>query len=176
MSPRNVLYGALAAVCRPGPPRVTPRLVAVSGGFDPLHEGHVRYLQAATLLGEALVVFLNSDAWLVRKKGYRVFTWDQRRELLLALRSVTTVVPVDDGDGTVALALRLWRPHIFAKGGDRTDWSRMPAAERRAASVVGCQVVFGVGSKPASSSHLIRSAPHSMSVTATRRVRKSHPR
>ena len=128
-------------------------LVAVSGGYDPLHQGHLRQFQHAATLGDVLMVFLNSDAWLDRKKGYHCFSWEIRRELLQGLRWITAVVPVNDADGTVVSAIHLYRPQIFAKGGDRTS----PVdAEELACQEVNCQMVFQIGNKVESSSNFRR--------------------
>ena len=132
--------------------------MAVSGGFDPLHIGHVRHLQHARQLGDALLILLNSDVWLNRKKRYVVMPWRERREILQALTGVDAVVPVDDTDGTVANGLRLYRPHIFAKGGDRMGLLHLPKQERVALLAIGCQVVFSVGDKVQASSTLIAHA------------------
>lgn len=94
--------------------------VAVSGGFDCLHRGHVRMIQEASQFGE-VVIILNSDAWLMRKKGYVFMPWEERKEILEAIKGVKKVVPVDDTDGTVCEALGREKPTYFANGGDRSD-------------------------------------------------------
>ncbi len=93
-------------------------VVAVSGGFDPIHIGHVRMIEDATLYGD-VVVILNSDAWLMRKKGYVFMPWEQRAEILRALRGVTDVIEARDDDGTVCETLKELHPSYFANGGDR---------------------------------------------------------
>lgn len=93
-------------------------LVAVSGGFDPVHRGHLSLFQDAAVLGN-LVLILNSDDWLVRKKGFFAQGWEDRAAILREMRSVTAVEPVDDADGSVCEALRRIRPKMFANGGDR---------------------------------------------------------
>ena len=128
-------------------------LVAVSGGYDPLHIGHVRQFQHAAQLGDLVMVFLNSDAWLDRKKGYHCMSWEARREILQGLRWIDLVVPVDDTDNTCASAIRLYRPTIYAKGGDRTEPVRQ---ELEACRAVKCQMVFGIGNKVESSSNFKR--------------------
>lgn len=90
----------------------------VSGGFDPLHSGHVRLIRAAAEMGKLYVV-LNSDAWLRRKKGYVFMPWSERAEILRAIALVTDVLAVDDADGTICQALMRVRPRYFANGGDR---------------------------------------------------------
>lgn len=120
-----------------------PVVVAVSGGFDPLHVGHVRYLLAARALGDRLVVIVNGDGFLMRKKGFVAMPLAERLEMLGAVRGVDAVLPWDDGSPTVTGALELLRPDVFAKGGDRNAPSNVPefAACRR----LGCRVEFGVG-------------------------------
>lgn len=129
--------------------------VLVSGGFDSLHVGHLDMIEAAATLG-AVVVALNSDAWLVRKKGYRLMSWEDRARLLTALRDVTAVEPVDDADGTVCEALRRIRPRVFANGGDRTEAN---PAEHATCRECGIVERFGVGgAKIRSSSEIVRAA------------------
>ncbi len=115
--------------------------VAVSGGFDPVHLGHINLLRAAAGLG-LVVVMLNSDEWLHRKKGYVFMPWHERAELLREMRSVSRVVEVDDGDGTVREALTRLRPEVFANGGDR--WLD-DVPEKELCDALGIQCVFGVG-------------------------------
>lgn len=128
--------------------------IAISGGFDPIHVGHVRLIQDASQYGD-VVVILNSDDWLKRKKGYAFMSYDQRSEILVALRKVSMVLSVDDSDGTVLEALKRIRPEYFANGGDRT-------AENTPELVFcldnGIRPLWGVGGdKVASSSELVKS-------------------
>jgi D-beta-D-heptose 7-phosphate kinase/D-beta-D-heptose 1-phosphate adenosyltransferase len=92
--------------------------VAVSGGFDPVHVGHVRMILEAAEVGDVIVI-ANSDEWLMRKKGYVFMPWKERAEILASIRGVIKVVTVDDSDGTVCEALRREKPTFFANGGDR---------------------------------------------------------
>ena len=94
--------------------------VAVSGGFDPLHIGHVRLINVAAQRGKVFVI-LNSDDWLLRKKGRLYMTFEHRAEVLASLRNVFSVEAVDDADGTVCEALRRLGPGWFANGGDRGE-------------------------------------------------------
>jgi len=92
--------------------------VLVSGGFDPAHIGHIRMILEAATYGNVIVV-ANSDAWLMRKKGYIFMPWGERAEILTAVRGVVRVEKVDDTDGTVCEAIRRLKPTYFANGGDR---------------------------------------------------------
>ena len=96
--------------------------VAVSGGFDPVHVGHVRMIAHAASIGDVVIV-LNSDEWLERKKGYSFMGWDQRAEIMSNIKGVTRVVSCDDSDGTVCDALKFLKSDMnlsaFANGGDR---------------------------------------------------------
>jgi len=92
----------------------------LSGGFDPIHIGHVRMILAAAELGNVIIA-ANSDDWLMKKKGYIFMPWEERAEILGAIQGVTRVVLVDDKDGTVCEALYRVRPDIFGNGGDRTN-------------------------------------------------------
>jgi cytidyltransferase-like protein len=94
------------------------KTVAVSGGFDPIHIGHVRMILEAAEMGDVIVV-ANSDEWLMRKKGFVFMPWEERAEILSSIRGVLRVVRVDDSDGTVCEALRREKPDFFANGGDR---------------------------------------------------------
>jgi D-beta-D-heptose 7-phosphate kinase/D-beta-D-heptose 1-phosphate adenosyltransferase len=98
-------------------------VVAVSGGFDPLHVGHVRMFEHARALGDELVVILNNDNWLRAKKGFAFMPEKERKAVIEALRAVDRVVITkhkpNDPDMSVSRALRAVRPQIFANGGDR---------------------------------------------------------
>ena len=99
------------------------KTIAVSGGFDPIHKGHVRMILAAAHHGD-VVVILNSDKWLVDKKGYKFMPWDERAEIIRAITGVVNVVnTIDDNDNTVCQTLRNLKRDIgldyFANGGDR---------------------------------------------------------
>jgi D-beta-D-heptose 7-phosphate kinase/D-beta-D-heptose 1-phosphate adenosyltransferase len=100
-------------------------VVAVSGGFDPLHVGHVRMFEHARALGDELVVILNNDNWLRAKKGFAFMPEKERKEVIEALRAVDRVVITahkpNDRDMSVSRALRAVRPHVFANGGDRNE-------------------------------------------------------
>lgn len=120
-------------------------IVVVSGGFDPVHSGHIRLIKEARLLGNILIVGINSDEWLARKKGRAFMPWQERLAVLNNLRQVDEVYTFDDDDGTACHLLHQVRAHypaariIFANGGDRTQ-ENIPEM-----SVPGIEFVFGVG-------------------------------
>ena len=119
------------------------KIVMTSGGFDPLHEGHIELIQKAKKLGDYLVVVLNSDDWLMKKKGKCFMSVEQRKKILEELRSVDEVHVLDYHDGIdVAPAIRKIKPNIFAKGGDRNSFSTLPQDEIDACREVGCEIVF----------------------------------
>ena len=126
--------------------------VVVSGGFDPVHIGHVRMILGAAEYGDVIVV-ANSDSWLYRKKGFVFMPWDQRKEILEALKGVVRVEWVDDRDETVCEALRRLKPTYFANGGDRKD-NNVP--EVAVCQELGIEMVWNVGGgKVESSSDLV---------------------
>ena len=126
--------------------------VLVSGGFDPVHIGHIRMILEAATFGNVIVV-ANSDAWLMRKKGYIFMPWRERSEILLAIRGVTSVEHVDDTDGTVCEAIRRLKPTYFANGGDRKT-NNTP--EMNVCKELGVKLLWNVGGgKIQSSSDLV---------------------
>jgi cytidyltransferase-like protein len=102
------------------------KIVIVTGGFDPVHSGHISYLNHADHLGDLLIVGLNSDAWLTRKKGRPFMPWCERMIVLDNLHMVDDVIEFNDDDGSSIDAIRKVREKypndeiIFANGGDRT--------------------------------------------------------
>ena len=101
-------------------------IVLITGGFDPVHSGHIAYIRAAKKLGDILVVGVNSDAWLARKKGRAFMPESERCAVLKAMSGVDFVITFDDSDGSARDAIRMVRASypsdaiIFANGGDRT--------------------------------------------------------
>ena len=102
------------------------KIVLVTGGFDPLHLGHIEYIKAAKQLGNLLVVGINSDDWLVRKKGKAFMPAIERKAIIENLYQVHRVIEFDDSDGSAVDAIRQVKnmfPRdkiVFANGGDRT--------------------------------------------------------
>lgn len=132
--------------------------VAVSGGFDPLHIGHVNLLQEAKTLGERLVVILNNDNWIRQKKGYVFMPENERAAILQAIRFVDDVIITahfqKPQDMSVCAELEKLRPDIFANGGDRVA-QNIP--EYALCETLGIKMIFNVGGgKIQSSSDLIR--------------------
>lgn len=102
------------------------KIVIVTGGFDPLHSGHIEYFKSAKELGDYLVVGLNSDDWLTRKKGRPFMPYDERKAIVSELAVVDEIVTFNDNDDSSCDAIRQTKlkwPNeqiIFANGGDRT--------------------------------------------------------
>jgi D-beta-D-heptose 7-phosphate kinase/D-beta-D-heptose 1-phosphate adenosyltransferase len=123
------------------------KIVLVTGGFDPVHSGHIAYFKEARTLGDMLIVGLNSDEWLERKKGRAFMPWNERLCVVNNLAMVDEVYTFDDTDGSARHFIQQVRAHypraelIFANGGDRTD-QNIPEMD-----VVdpNLKFVFGVG-------------------------------
>jgi cytidyltransferase-like protein len=122
-------------------------LVLITGGFDPLHSGHIAYIQSAKKLGDTLVVGVNSDAWLARKKGSAFMSFDERVNIVKNIKDVDFTLEFNDDDGSAKSAIKLarqtWPDHkiIFANGGDRTN-TNIPEMDIADDNL---QFVFGVG-------------------------------
>ena len=129
------------------------KTIMVSGGFDPVHIGHIRMILEASTYGDVIVV-ANSDGWLFRKKGLIFMEFDQRAEILAAVKGVVKVSGVDDSDGTVCEALHRHKPDAFANGGDRKDKN---TPEMDVCEELGIQMMWAIGgnNKPQSSSWLV---------------------
>ncbi len=147
-----------------------PVVVAVSGGFDPIHIGHIRMIQEARKLGDKLVVILNNDHWLRNKKGFVFMSETERKEIIESIRGVDKVIVTDhkphDEDRSVCRALRALKPDIFANGGDRKP-DGDPVPEVTLCNELGIRLVYnlGVGGKVQSSSWLIKKAAKDSSTT-----------
>ena len=121
------------------------KIVIVTGGFDPVHSGHIDYINSARALGDVLFVGVNSDSWLTRKKGRPFMPFIERVDILKNIKSVDRVIEFDDSDDTAINAIeqvKIQYPNdeiIFANGGDRTK-ENIPEMV-----VGGVEFVFGVG-------------------------------
>jgi D-beta-D-heptose 7-phosphate kinase/D-beta-D-heptose 1-phosphate adenosyltransferase len=137
--------------------------VAVSGGFDPLHIGHVRMFKQARKLGDKLVVILNNDNWLVNKKGFVFMTEKERKEVIEMFPFVDKVVITKhkprDKDMSVVHILKTLKPAIFANGGDRKpDGDPIPEVELCNKLDIKLKYNLGHGGKIQSSSWLLSKA------------------
>lgn len=128
------------------------KIVATSGGFDPLHCGHLEMLQKAKALGDKLIVIVNSDDFLISKKGYAFMPLKERMTIVSALECVDEVVACIDQDQTVCETLKMLKPDIFAKGGDRHAGEIPETPVCREHNI---QIVDGLGEKIQSSSTLV---------------------
>lgn len=133
-------------------------VIAISGGFDPLHGGHIDYIDEASTHGKVMV-FLNSDEWLMRKKGFVFMKWEERAKILRKIDDVMEVVKAEDDDDTVIKSLERYRPDCFGKGGDR-NYQNTP--EVGICKLFGIKLLFGLGgNKTQSSSKLVEDAKKS---------------
>jgi len=120
------------------------KIVCTSGGFDPLHPGHASCIVDSKQYGDTLVVVVNGDGFLRRKKGKPFMDLKTRCEIISCLRGVDYVIPFEiEDDQTVCEALRRIRPHVFTKGGDRLDYTNIP--EWDVCSELGIELVPQVG-------------------------------
>lgn len=133
------------------------KIILVTGGFDPVHSGHIRYFKAARALGDMLIVGLNSDEWLERKKGRAFMPWNERLCIINNLAMVDEVYTFDDDDGSARHFIQQVRAHypdaklVFANGGDRTA-ENIPEMD-----VLDVEFIFDVGgTKTASSSNFLQ--------------------
>jgi cytidyltransferase-like protein len=137
--------------------------VAVSGGFDPIHIGHVRMFEKAKKLCDKLAVIINNDNWLLAKKGYVFMHEKERKEIIASFPSVDKVILTShtpsDPDRSVCRELAKLKPAIFANGGDRKP-DGDPVPEVTLCKELGIELVYniGKGGKVQSSSWLARDA------------------
>ena len=127
------------------------KIVLITGGFDPLHSGHIAYIKAARELGDSLIIGLNSDEWLRRKKGQEFMSWEERATIIAELNNVVRVINFNDCDNSAKDAIKKVRalnPYariIFANGGDRTK-ENIPEMDLLE-EMLDLDFVFGVGGK-----------------------------
>jgi len=136
------------------------RIVTTSGGFDPLHIGHLRCIKETVQIAKevedsCVVIIVNGDGFLERKKGKPFMFHQERMEIIAGLEGVDYVVGWDDGSQTVTGCLKILKPAIFTKGGDRSEPDKVP--EFALCKKIGCDIRFGIGGndKIQSSSDLI---------------------
>ena len=142
-------------------------IYTTSGGFDPMHVGHLRCIQGTVNVAKKglcqeepvgiVAVIVNGDGFLQRKKGYSFMPHNERMEIIAGIEGVDYVVGWDDGSQFVTGAINELRPNYFTKGGDRNTSSNVP--EFDLCEEIGCKVIFNVGGeKIQSSSELVESA------------------
>ena len=136
-------------------------IIVLSGGFDPVHKGHLRMFREASNLGHQVIVGLNSDEWLTRKKSKPFMSFEERKEILEGFKYVTQVIPFDDSDDTASDVIRrvdeIYTGQnvkiYFANGGDRTS-DNVP--EMKVCKDLDITMLWGIGGgKIQSSSWLI---------------------
>jgi D-beta-D-heptose 7-phosphate kinase/D-beta-D-heptose 1-phosphate adenosyltransferase len=129
------------------------KVVLVTGGFDPIHSGHIKYFEEAKLLadGGLLIVGLNSDNWLSRKKGKPFMPWSERSKIVEAIKPVGLVLQFNDDDDSSKLAIKATRlmwpttKIIFANGGDRVEGNNLEIDYVKENQDENVEFVFGVG-------------------------------
>jgi len=131
-------------------------LVLVSGGFDPIHSGHIYLIQEASKYGD-VIVLLNSDKWLKEKKGREFLPFAERETIMKSLKNVIDVLSFDDSDKTcvdgIREAIKKYPNHkiMFANGGDRND-KTAPDSEKKFCDQNNITTLWGVGGEYKSNS------------------------
>lgn len=149
-------------------------IMILSGGFDPCHFAHCKLFKHAKELADTVIVGLNSDAWLIRKKGKPFMIFDERRIILESIKYIDRVWEMNDNDGTACDIIRkvhglfvgpatqagLSLKIAFGNGGDRSAKDKLPSAEAKLCEELGISMEFGIGGheKLQSSSWLINNA------------------
>lgn len=130
-------------------------IVCASGYFNPLHYGHIEYLQKSKDLGCKLIVIVNNDKQSILKKGTTFMSDVERLKIVRSLECVDAAILSVDEDRTVCKTLQLIHPDIFTSGGDQSNDS---IPEKEICERVGIQLVDGLGEKVQSSSWLLEKA------------------
>ena len=133
------------------------KTIAISGGFDPVHIGHVELMKEARALGDKLVVIINNDNWLIAKKGFAFMPEEERAAIISAVKYADEVVVTshkkNPDDMSVCKELEELKPDIFANGGDRKA-DNIP--EYELCEKLGIEMAFNLGEKIQSSSGLVK--------------------
>lgn len=130
------------------------KIVLVSGGFDPIHSGHIKLISGASIYGD-VVVLLNSDEWLRNKKGKEFLSFDERKIIMKNIKGVIDVIEFDDSDKTcidgIKKAKSLYKNNIikFANGGDRNNET---TPEKEFCDKNDIETLFGIGGNDKSNS------------------------
>jgi D-beta-D-heptose 7-phosphate kinase/D-beta-D-heptose 1-phosphate adenosyltransferase len=124
------------------------KVIAISGGFDPIHIGHVELMKEAKALGDKLVVIVNNDNWLMKKKGFVFMNEQERKAIVEAIKYVDEVVltshPKDHTDMSVCAELEKLHPDVFANGGDRKP-DGDPVPEVELCNKLGIELIYNIG-------------------------------
>ena len=167
------------------------KIILLTGGFDPPHVGHLAMFEQAARYDAKVVVGLNSNTWLLNKKGYVFMEWQERATMLLGLKHVDEVFAFDDSDGTAIEAVKTVANRdsgneiepicdnvvYFANGGDRTQ-ENVP--EQEICEELNVEMLWGIGGthKPQSSSAMIKNVIRQIDmftvITNIRRVMEEH--
>ena len=127
---------------------MSKKTIALSGGFDPIHVGHVRMIRDAANHGE-VIVFLNTDEWLIRKKGYVFMPFRERKEILNSIKHIAEVYTAKDDDDSVCDSLFDHSPDYFGNGGDRKN-NNTP--EIQTCKKLGIELLWNLGGEKIQSS------------------------
>ena len=119
-------------------------IVSTSGGFYPLHPGHISCIEESKKYGDTLVIIVNGNNFLINKKGKYFMGLETRCKIIAGLKDVDYVIPFEiENDNTVIPLLKKLKPHIFTKGGDRCDKNTIP--EWEICRQLGIKIVTNVG-------------------------------
>jgi cytidyltransferase-like protein len=129
------------------------KIAVVSGGFDPIHSGHIKYMESARKLADSLVVGLNSDSWLIRKKGRFFLPFSERKVIVESIKFVSEAMDFNDDDDSAAnlieKVVKIYGPGneiLFCNGGDRKNDTPQSSKEHAVAQKhYNVFFVYGVG-------------------------------
>ena len=134
--------------------KIMPNKILISGGFDPIHSGHIKLINDASKYGD-VIVLLNSDEWLRNKKGKEFLSFDERKIIMKNIKGVIDVIEFDDSDKTcidgIKKAKSLYKNNIikFANGGDRNNET---TPEKEFCDKNDIETLFGIGGNDKSNS------------------------
>jgi len=134
--------------------KIMPNIILISGGFDPIHSGHIKLINDANKYGD-VIVLLNSDEWLRNKKGKEFLSFDERKIIMKNIKGVIDVIEFDDSDKTCIDGIKkvksLYKNNIikFANGGDRNNAT---TPEKEFCDKNDIETLFGIGGNDKSNS------------------------